>query len=303
MDALADPFRFEFMVRAMIAAGLVGFLTGLVGVYIVLRHLAYIGHGLAHAIFGGAVVSFVSGFSFYIGATLWGAFAAFLINAAGRHRRIGGDAAIGIITTAAFAVGVALISRRSTFTRDFEAALFGEILGITAGDLYVIAGVMTLVIAVIVIWWKPLLFTTFDAGVARSYGVPVEWVEAIFSLALAATVIASLQVLGVTLIAAALVIPPVTVRLLTDSFNRLVIFSTLLGGLTGFLGVYLSWFVDVSSGATVVLVQAALFTLVLLWSSLRGRASRRGAPPSRLTDAGRQLFGGDLLGSGDPRRA
>jgi ABC-type Mn2+/Zn2+ transport system permease subunit len=304
MGSLAEPFQFEFMVRAMIAAGLVGLLTGLVGVYIVLRHLAYIGHGLSHAVFGGAVVSFVIGINFYVGATVWGVFAAFLINIAGRNRRIGGDAAIGIITTAAFAMGVALISRRATFTRDFEAALFGEILGITSDDLYVIGGVMALVAAVVFIWWKPLLFTTFDVGVARSYGVPVEWVEALFSLVLAATVIVSLQVLGVTLIAAALVIPPVTVRLLTDSFNRLIILSTLLGGLTGFAGVYLSWFVDVSSGATVVLLQAAVFALVLAWSSLQ--AQTRGGRPyaARLANAGRQLIGGELAdASGNPRRA
>ena len=304
MDALTEPFEFEFMVRAMIAAGLVGLLTGLVGVYIVLRHLAYIGHGLSHAVFGGAVVSFVAGINFYIGATIWGVFAAFLINIAGRNRRIGGDAAIGIITTAAFAVGVALISRRATFTRDFQAALFGEILGITTSDLYVIGAVAALVAAVVFVWWKPLLFTTFDTDVARSYGVPVEWVEALFSLVLAATVIASLQVLGVTLIAAALVIPPVTARLLTDSFNRLIISSTLLGGLTGFVGVYLSWFVDVSSGATVVLVQAALFALVLAWASLRAQLLGGRPDAARLRSAGRELFGGEHGGAGgNPRRA
>ena len=304
MDALTEPFEFEFMVRAMIAAGLVGLLTGLVGVYIVLRHLAYIGHGLSHAVFGGAVVSFVAGINFYIGATIWGVFAAFLINIAGRNRRIGGDAAIGIITTAAFAVGVALISRRATFTRDFQAALFGEILGITTSDLYVIGAVAALVAAVVFVWWKPLLFTTFDTDVARSYGVPVEWVEALFSLVLAATVIASLQVLGVTLIAAALVIPPVTARLLTDSFNRLIISSTLLGGLTGFVGVYLSWFVDVSSGATVVLVQAALFALVLAWASLRAQLLGGRPDAARLRSAGRELFGGEHgVAGGNPRRA
>ncbi len=291
MDTLAEPFQFEFMVRAMVAATLVGLLTGTVGVYVVLRRLAYIGHGLSHAIFGGAVVSFVSGINFYIGATVWGVFAAFLINVAGRNRRIGGDAAIGIVTTAAFAVGVALISRRRTFTRDFEAALFGEILGITNSDLFVVAGVMALVAVVVFVWWKQLLFTTFDADVARSYGVPVNWVEALFSLILAATVIASLQILGVTLIAAALVIPPVTARLLTDSFARMLLLSAAIGGLSGFGGVYLSWFVDVSSGATVVLLQAAIFALVLAAASLRSRWLRRETPGlARLAEVGRTTY-------------
>ena len=271
MEGLAEPFEFEFFVRGMVAATLVGVLCAAVGVYVVLRSLAYIGHGLAHSIFGGAVVSFVSGISFYVGATLWGVFTVLLINWAARRRQIGGDAAIGIITTCAFALGVALISRHGRFTRDFDAALFGEILGITSGDLYVIAGVLALAAAVIFAFWKPLLFTTFDSDVAMTYGVPVPWVEALFSLVLAATVIASLQVLGATLIAAALVIPPVTARLLTDSFTRMFALATVLGGASGLAGVYLSWFVNVSSGATVVLLQGALFLLALTWAVARSR--------------------------------
>ena len=271
MGGLTEPFAFEFFVRGMLAAALVGVLCAAVGVYVVLRSLAYIGHGLAHAIFGGAVVSFVSGISFYVGAALWGVFAVLLINGAARRRQIGGDAAIGIVTTSAFAVGVALISRHGRYSRDFDAALFGEILGTTNGDLFVIAGVLALAAIAVFFWWKPLLFTTFDQEVASTYGVPVPWVEALFSLVLAATVIASLQVLGVTLIAAALVIPPVTARLLTDSFTRLFVLAALLGGASGLAGVYLSWFVDVSSGATVVLLQAALFTLALAWASVRAR--------------------------------
>ena len=271
MGALAEPFGYEFFVRGMAAATLVGGLCAAVGVYVVLRSLAYIGHGLAHSVFGGAVASFVSGVSFYLGATIWGVFTVLLINGAARRRQIGGDAAVGVITTCAFALGVALISRHGRFTRDFDAALFGEILGITNADLFVIGGTLVFAAAVLFIWWKPLLFTTFDADVAGSYGVPVARVEAIFSLTLAATVIASLQVLGATLIAAALVIPPVTARLLTDSFTRMFALAAALGGASGLAGVYLSWFVDVSSGATVVLLQGALFTLALGWSLARSR--------------------------------
>ena len=277
MSELWEPFQFEFMVRALLAASLVGLLTGAMGAFVVLRRLAYIGHGLAHSIFGGAVVSFVAGINFYAGAAAWGGLTVFLINAVGRRRQIGGDAAIGIVTTAAFALGVALISRQRIFTRDFEAALFGEILGISNTDLYVTAGVAALVGVMLFAYWKPLIFVTFDQDVAGSYGVPVRRVEALFSLALAATVIASLQVLGVTLIAAALVIPPVTARLLTDSFPRLFLLAGGLGALTGFWGVYLSWFVDVSSGATVVLLQAAVFSLALAYAGLSARRVRRGA--------------------------
>lgn len=289
MSVLAEPFAYDFFLRGMAAAALAGALCAAVGVYVVLRGLSYIGHGLAHGIFGGAVVSFVAGVSFYAGATVWGALSVLLINGAARRRQIGGDAAVGIVTTSAFALGVALISRQGRFSRDFDAALFGQILGISDADLFVIAGVLGLTAAVLFVWWKPILFTVFDAEVAGTSGVPVAWVEALFSLVLAATVIASLRVLGVTLIAAALVIPPVTARLLAGSFGRLFALSALLGGLGGLGGVYLSWHADVSSGAAIVLLQAALFLLALGWTVARSRwpgaSGREGA--ERLAALGR----------------
>lgn len=271
-----EPFEFQFMVRAMLATSIVGALTASIGVFVVLRRLSYIGHGLAHSIFGGAVVSFVAGINFYVGATIWGALSVFLINGASRRRQISGDASVGIITTSAFAVGVLLISRNRTFTRDFEAALFGEILGISDTDLVVTAVALVAVGLALFAFWKQLVFTTFDQDVSGAYGVPVRTVEGVFSLALAATVIASLQVLGVTLIAAALVIPPVAARLLTDSFSRMFAIALVLGTLTGFFGAYLSWFVDSSSGATIVLLQAAVFVVALSYAAARSRYRRRG---------------------------
>lgn len=286
-----EPFEFEFMVRAMVAATLVGALTGAVGVFVVLRRLSYIGHGLAHSIFGGAVVSFVAGFNFYIGATIWGVLSALLINTAAQRRQIGGDAAVGIITTSAFAIGVLLISLKRSFTLDFDAALFGEPLGITNGDVWVIVGVTAMVAVMFFIWWKQLLFITFDRDVAGAYGVSVQWVEAMFALVLAATVIASLQVLGVTLIAAALVIPPVTARLLTDSFPRMFAISIALGAASGFFGIYVSWFADVSSGATVVLTQAGLFALALSYATGQQRWRRHGVRRTeRLAGLERSVF-------------
>ena len=288
---MLEPFEFSFMIRAMIAATLIGALTGAIGVFIVLRRLSYIGHGLAHSIFGGAVVSFVAGFNFYIGATLWGILSAFLINVAARKRQIGSDAAVGIITTSAFAVGVALISRHGSFTRDFEAALFGEILGISLGDLYVIVGVSLMVALMLFIWWKQLLFVTFDRDVAGAFGISVGWVDVVFSLILAAVVIASLQVLGVTLIAAALVIPAVTARLLTDSFPRLFFLSMIIGSCSGFFGVYISWFINVSSGATVVLTQALIFILALALATSRQRwKSSRAQDIERASELERSAF-------------
>ena len=275
MDILLEPFQFEFFRNGVIISLLVGALCGLIGVYIVLRGMSYIGHGLSHAIFGGAVVTYVMAWNFYVGAGIWGFLAALLIYQTVRRTRISADAAIGVVTTASFAIGVALISRYRRFTRSFDAALFGNILGVTPQDIWVVAGVTLVVILIIFFMYKQLLFTTFNEEVAQVYGVKTEWVDTLFSLALAAALIASMQILGVTLIAAALVIPAITARLLTDSFNRMIVISTLLGVLTNLIGMYLSYYIDVASGATIVLVQATIFVLSLLISLAQKRAVRR----------------------------
>ena len=264
MNGLFAPFAFEFFRNGTIAAVLVGALCGLIGVYIVLRGMSYIGHGLSHAIFGGAVVAFVIQFNFYLGAGIWGFVAALLINQTVRRTRINADAAIGVITTASFAIGVALISRYRRFTQSFDAALFGNILGVTQTDVLVIAAVTLLVAVTIFFLYKQLLFTTFDSEVASVFGVKTQWVETWFALILAAAIIASMQILGVTMIAAALVIPAIVARLLTDSFHRMVILSTSIGAFSGLAWMYLSFYVDISSGATIVLLQATLFCIALL---------------------------------------
>ena len=275
MGYLLEPYTFEFFRNGTVAAVLVGGLCGLLGVYIVLRGMSYIGHGLSHAIFGGAVVAFVMSWNFYVGAGVWGFLAAVLINQTVRRTKINADAAIGVITTASFAAGVALISRYRRFTRSFDAALFGNVLGVTPQDVWVVAGVTLMVAAVIFLMYRPLLFTTFDAEVAGVYGVKTAWVDTMFAFVLAATLIASMQILGVTLIAAALVIPAITARLTTDSFNRMIVISTLLGAFTGLAGMYLSFYVDVASGATIVLLQAVIFGLVLTVTSIQKRNIRR----------------------------
>jgi manganese/iron transport system permease protein/iron/zinc/copper transport system permease protein len=269
MPDLLEPFEFEFFRRALLAAVLVGALTGLIGVYVVLRRMSYIGHGMSHAVFGGAVVGYVAGFNFYVAAGIWGFISALLINQTSRRRQIGADAAIGIVTTASFALGVALISRASSFTRNFDAALFGNLLGVSATDVWVIAAVLAFSAAAVFFLYKQLLFLTFDVEVAPVYGVRAGWVDAVFALVLAATIIASIRILGVTLIAASLVIPPVTARLLTDRFARMLAISTVLGAVLAGAGLYLSYFLDIASGASIVLLSTAVFTVTLLIVSVR----------------------------------
>lgn len=272
--ALLEPFEFGFFVRAIIAAFLVGGLCAFMGTYIVLRSMSYIGHGLAHAIFGGAVVSSAMSFNFFVGATLWGFLSALLIAWTTRKNPIGSDAAIGIVTTASFALGIAIISRSHGFTHDFEAALWGSVLAVERADIIAIAVVTIAVAAVFFFAYKMFLFNTFDSDVARFYGIPTAWMDAVFALMLAGTVVVSMRVLGVTMIAAAVVIAPIVARLLTNSFVKMTILSTLIGIMCSVAGIYMSYFINVSSGASVVLLSAAVFVAALGWSRIRRILSR-----------------------------
>lgn len=286
--AAFDPFQHEFFIRGLIAATTVGALCGLVGVYVTLRKMSYIGHGLAHAVFGGAVVSYIMSFNFYVGASLWGFLSVILINLMTRYRQfIAADAAIGVVTTGSFALGVALVSHYKTFTRSFDAALFGNVLGVTDTDLVAITVVTATAFLVIIIIYRQLLFTTFNSEVARLHGIRTSRIDALFSLILAGTIVVSIQVMGVTLIAAAIVVPPITARLLTNSFNSVVVLSVTIGALAGLVGMYVSFFVDVSSGANIVLTTVIFFLLAMLYSSLNGRL--RNLRQSTL--AGRPLSG------------
>ena len=272
MDVLLAPFRYEFFRNGALAATLIGVLCGLLGVYIVLRGMSYIGHGLSHAIFGGAAVAFVMKWDFYLGAGTWGFLAALLINQTIRRYRISADAAIGIITTASFAVGVAVISRLHRFTQDLEASLFGSILGVSREQIAGVAIITALILVGVFLLYKQLLFTTFDEETARAYGVRTQWIDTFFSLALASAIIVSMQVIGVTLIAAAIVIPPITARMLTDRFDVMLLISCVVGALTALGGISFSYYLDTSSGATIVLTQTAAFILVLLVNGIRGRS-------------------------------
>lgn len=273
MQRLLEPFEYAFFTHALEVAVLAGALCGLVGVYVVLRGMSYIGHGLSHAIFGGAVASYALQINFYLGAGVWGFISALLIQRVARRRTIGADAAIGVITSTSFAIGIAIISVTGSFTRNFEAALFGNVLGVTGTDVLVVGAVALASAAIVFLRYRALLFATFDPEVAEVSGVNTAAMDTLMAVILAATITATMNVVGVMLIAAVLVIPPVIGRLLTDSFHRMLWISVGTGALCGFVGVYLSYFLDWSSGATVVISAAVLFVAAYAFSALRRRAA------------------------------
>ena len=269
-DSLAEPFQFAFFRNGMIVAVLAGALCGLVGVFVVLRGMSYIGHGLSHAIFGGAAVAAALSLNFYVGAGIWGLGSALAIGGVTRRRLIGSDAAIGVITTASFALGVALLGLSASAKRGTNALLFGSILGVSPTDVWVIAAVALLASSGVFLRYRRLLFSTFDPDVADVSGVSTARADALLMAVLALVLLSTMQVLGVTLIAATLVIPPVVARMLTNSFSRMLWLSTGIGAAAGFVGMLVSYHLDISSGAAIVLVGAALFVAVFVATGPRG---------------------------------
>ncbi len=266
MELLLKPFQYDFFTRAMLVAMMAGLLCGVMGVYITTKRMSYIAHGLSHAILGGAVFSYVLGLNFYIGSGIWGFLAALLIQYLS-SRKIYSDAAIGIVTTASFAFGVAIISSYRKFTQNFEAALFGNVLGVAPTDLWIVGIVTVVLLTIVFLFYRPLLFWSFDREVAKVYGVPVVAIDILFALMLATLLVTTLQVLGVTLIISAVVIPASIARLLSDRFGYMMIISGILGAVTAFIGIYFSYYLDIASGASVVLLSTLIFSLVLLWSN------------------------------------
>jgi len=271
MDWITEPLEFAFFRHGLLVATFAGALCGLIGVYVTLRGMSYIGHGLSHAIFGGAAASALVSFNFYLGAGLWGMASALAIGRVTRRRIIGSDAAIGVITTASFAFGIALLGRYGQVRKSIDAAIFGSVLGVTVADVWIVAGVTLAAAVVVFAFYRKLLFTTFDPDVADVSGVNTARMDALLMLLLSVSILATMKVLGVVLIAAILVIPAVVARMLTNSFGRMLWLSTLIGAVCGFVGMILSYHLDVSSGATIVLVGATLFAAVFGLTGTRGR--------------------------------
>ncbi len=273
MTTLLEPFAYAFFQKGLVVAGFSGALLGLIGVFIVLRGMSYIGHGLSHSIFGGFAAMQLFAAKFYaLGAGLWGIASALAITAVTKRSKVGADAAIGVITIASFALGVALFSKFGTSGPSFENALFGSILGITNGQIVGLIVVSVVTSLFVFLRYRALLFSSFDPDVANVSGVNVGRIEAALMVVLSLAILATLTVIGVTLVAAMLVIPAVIARMLTNSFSRMLVYSTVIGLFCGITGMYASYFADVPSGTMIVLVGASLFIIVL---SLTGTAGLR----------------------------
>ena len=270
LDILA-PYDFAFFQRGMVAATLAGALCGVLGVFVVLRGMSYIGHGLSHAVFGGAAASAVMSINFFVGAGIWGIVSGVLIGRIARQKILGADAAIGIVTTASFAGGIALLNRYGQARKSIEAVLFGSVLGVSWVDIIAITSVAVAVFLVVLLAYRKLLYATFDPQVAAVSGERVAFIEVMLMVMLSVTILVTMRVIGTLLISALLVIPAATARMITNSFARMLMLSPVFGAVSCLVGMNLSYHLDTSAGATVILVSAAGFTATYLLAGRRAR--------------------------------
>jgi ABC-type Mn2+/Zn2+ transport system permease subunit len=270
LDLLA-PYDFAFFQRGMVAATLAGALCGILGVFVVLRGMSYIGHGLSHAVFGGAAASAVMSINFFVGAGVWGIISGVLIGRIARRKILGADAAIGIVTTASFAGGIALLNRYGQARKSIEAVLFGSVLGVSWVDIIAITAVTLFVLGVVLVAYRSFLYATFDPQVAVVSGERVALIEVMLMVMLSVTILVTMRVIGTLLISALLVIPAATARMITNSFGRMLLLSPALGATSCLVGMNLSYHLDTSAGATIILVSAAAFTAMYLLAGRRAR--------------------------------
>ena len=276
MSFLLDPLRFEFFLRALVASMLVGTVCAVVGTYVVLRGVAFNGDAIAHAGFPGIVVAYILGWPLYIGATVAAVGTALAIGVVTRRAGIRQDTAIGVLFAGTFAFGVFLFSGISGYVADLFSFLFGNVLAIGTTDLIALTGLGIGVVVVVAALWKELLYATFDPLGAAASGIPVDRLELLFLALVAITIVVSLQAVGIILVVAMLVTPAATAQLLTVRFTRLMLTAAVVGIGSAIAGLYISYWLDVASGATIVLVQTALFGLALVLGPRGVVARRRG---------------------------
>lgn len=271
LDAI---MRYQYLQNALIAGVLVGIICGLVGCFIVLRGMALMGDAISHAVLPGVVVAYMFGVSFFIGAMVTGVLTALLIGYVSQNSRIKHDSSIGIMFSAAFALGIVLITFNRGSGVDLWHILFGNVLAVSRADLWMTLAIGFIVIILITLFYKQLLISTFDPTMARAIGLPVKLIDYLFIIILTLVTVASLQSVGIVLVVAMLITPGSTAYLLTDRLPVMLILSATFGIISAVLGVFYSYTYDVATGASIVLVASALFALALLFSPKQGLVLR-----------------------------
>ncbi|RLK48804.1 manganese/iron transport system permease protein [Alkalispirillum mobile] len=280
-EALSSPFDYGFMQRALLTSVLVGAVCGMLSCYVVLKRWSLLGDAISHAVLPGVAIAYLLGWPFFIGAFITGALTSLGIGAIERHTRIKSDAAMGLMFTAAFALGIVIISKIASSTHLMHI-LFGNVLGVQHSAL--LLTLVSGIIAFLVVWlfYRPLLLYTFDPLQAQALGFRTSAIHYGLILLLTLTIVASLETVGIILVVAMLITPGATAHLLTERLTTMMGLSVGVGVVSAVVGLYLSFFFDVASGGAIVLVATAIFLLTLLFAPRHGLLARwwrrRGVP-------------------------
>ncbi|MBE2255733.1 MAG: metal ABC transporter permease [Ignavibacteria bacterium] len=274
IEIFTEPLKYEFIQRALIASIAIGVSCGLIGTYIMLRRMSLIGDALAHSVLPGVVIAFIvsgkSEIALFIGALIAGVVSSVLISFVQRNSKIKEDTSIGIIFTGAFALGILLVSQLKQVHIDLSSYLFGDVLGVSNGDI-ILSGIITLLIILsVILFYKQLLVTSFDPVMAKIIGISTGAVHYFLMTLLSMSIVSGLQSVGVILIIAMLITPPATAFLLTDKLKNLLIISSLTGVISAIAGLYFSYYFNWTSGASIVLVAVFFFALAFLFSPKEG---------------------------------
>jgi manganese/iron transport system permease protein len=262
--AILEPLQYDFFLRALAASSLVGLICAVVGTYVVLKGISFIGDGISHAAFPGIVAAFILQGPYYLGAAVAAVGTALAIGFVSRRGFLRMDTAIGVLFAGTFALGVFMFSLIQGYVADLFSFLFGNVLAISPTDLVALAILGSLVLGAVAVLWKELLYATFDPLGAQASGIRVGLLEYVFLTIVALAIVVSLQAVGIILVVAMLVTPAASAQLLTSRFASMMRIAVLIGVGSAIAGLYLSYWLDVASGATIVLTQTTVFFAALV---------------------------------------
>ncbi|WP_078598245.1 metal ABC transporter permease [Evansella clarkii] len=262
--------RYPYLQNALFAAILVGVICGVIGCFIILRGMALMGDAISHAVLPGVVIAYMLGASFFIGAVITGVLTALSIGYITRNSKVKEDSAIGIMFTAMFALGIAMITGLQGTSVDLWHILFGNVLAVSRADLWITLGIGIFVILMVILFYRPLLLSTFDETMAKASGLPVRFIHYMLMLLLSLVTVASLQTVGIILVVAMLITPGATAYLLTERFSVMLVLSAVTGVISAVSGLFFSVIYDISSGAAIVLVASVLFAAAFFFSPKQG---------------------------------
>ncbi|ABR47822.1 ABC-3 protein [Alkaliphilus metalliredigens QYMF] len=267
MEALQS---YQYLQNAMIAGVLVGVICGMMGCFIILRGMALMGDAISHAVLPGVVIAYLLGFSFFIGAVITGAMTAIGIGYITQHSKIKDDSAIGIMFTAAFALGIVMITAQKGTDVHLWHILFGNVLAVSRVDLWVIFTIGVVVIGGLLLFYRQFLLSTFDPTMAQAIGLPTKKIHYLLMLMLSLVTVAALNTVGIVLVVAMLITPGSTAYLLTNRLPIMLALSALFGVVSSVIGVYCSFIYDVATGGSIVLVASILFAMAFLFAPRQG---------------------------------